>query len=696
VKRGETKPHPEPAAPKPPPAEPPAASPVRPWRVLALLAALTLACYANAIPNGFVFDDVLVIPGDARITQGQIGKILTEPYWPEIAFSDRLYRPLVSLSYAANWAVSQQAWAFRIPNLLIHVVVCWLVFELTRSIFRSRTGALLAAILFAIHPIHTEPLNTIVGRADLLGTAFGLAALLLWWRDAEPGAGVARFRPVAAALLFAAALLCKESGITCVGVLAVLEWWRWQRRERPPTAWFVQRLLRCYAPAAAVVVVYLAVRLSVLDQLTSEQAVPRHDNPIATPVSPERPLDIPPLIRWGTPLYTYGKAAGMMFWPQPLVHDYSYPAIREVARAGDPRLWYGLGWVALTVGVAVVSWRRRRIALVALAFAVIPYSIVSNFVVLIGTIFGERLLYTPSVGFCMAVGLALAGVVGRARWVAALERWIAGESGVDASADTGAERGAALAGPVSIALAVVVAGCVVLNGRRNPDWRDAEALILSVPDDEHASFKVLDAYADRAIRDGERLRQQGHEQAAVALFEKALDYGFRARDGAPDAWGPYRAIGRAQLRLGNADKALFNFIKAMPMGAGWDLDVLKETLSLLYPRQEWCNICLVYDTLVIREPTWQHFNDFADARMRCPRPLTNKEGQPLPGSVELARQALAMNPGACAVYHTLAMAYGAAGRRAEAVQTIQEGLARCAPDDPHRGELQALAAQFNP
>lgn len=648
---------------------------------------LTLAYYANAIPNDFLFDDVIIIKGDERITEGQFGRILTEPYWPGEAFSDRLYRPIVSLSYAVNWAIAPHGWGFRIPNLLMHLAVCWLVFELTRRIFASTTGALLAALLFAIHPIHTEPLNTIVGRADVLGTAFGLGAVLLWWRDGSEGPR--RGRAIVAASLFAAALLCKESGITYIGVAVVLDWlYRPQGGDSRASCW-IARLRRCYLPAAVVVVAYLGVRLAVLDQITNEHVIYRPDNPIATPAEMLEPGDSRSLIRWGTPLYTFGKAAGMMFWPTPLIHDYSYPAIREVARSGDWRLWYGVAWAVGLGIVGVVSWRRRRVVLIGLAFALIPYSIVSNFVVLIGTIFGERLLYTPSVGFCMAMGMLLAGAVGSSRWMAALTRLLGGQD------DAAAPPRPGLAAGVTIVLVVAAGAAWWVTVQRNRDWRSPEALTFSVPDDEFTSFKVLDAYADELIYRGHEHLDAGRPEEARRCFERSLEYGVRARDAAPDAWGPYRAIGRARYRLGMPNEALGAFVKALGLGAGWDIDVNRETIELLLPRGEYCNICLIYDRLVMRQPTWENFNNFADARMRCPGALAHPDGRVVPDAVSLAERALALNPHSCAVYHTLAEVYASVGRLADGRRAIADGLTRCPADDPARGALELLGARFN-
>jgi len=96
-----------------------------------------------------------------------------------------LYRPLVTQSYAIQrWlggvrAPAFGAWSFHLVNLLLHAGVSAMVAELARRIGGFRVG-LFAGILFALHPIHSEAVAGIVGRAELMCAAGVLGAMILF------------------------------------------------------------------------------------------------------------------------------------------------------------------------------------------------------------------------------------------------------------------------------------------------------------------------------------------------------------------------------------------------------------------------------------------------------------------------------------------------------------------------------------
>jgi tetratricopeptide (TPR) repeat protein len=140
---------------------------------------------------------------------------------------------------------------------------------------------------------------------------------------------------------------------------------------------------------------------------------------------------------------------------------------------------------AALVGLALVL-RRDRVAFFWLALSLGTYGVVSNIVVPIGTIFGERLLYLPSAGFCVLVAMALAHA--RRGWV----------------------RGAASA--LAVAL---VAGWGVRTAFRNPVWHDnlrlAEATVASAPDSTLAHYHL-----------GTTFWELGREQEALDELARAL------------------------------------------------------------------------------------------------------------------------------------------------------------------------------
>jgi ABC-type uncharacterized transport system permease subunit len=107
----------------------------------------------------------------------------------------------------------------------LHVLVSVAVFWLALRVLGALLPATVAALLFAVHPIHTEAVTGIVGRAELLAALGVLVALLALARSLESTARRAWVWSGISLLAFAAALLAKESALTALGLLAILHWW---------------------------------------------------------------------------------------------------------------------------------------------------------------------------------------------------------------------------------------------------------------------------------------------------------------------------------------------------------------------------------------------------------------------------------------------------------------------------------------
>jgi hypothetical protein len=640
---------------------------------------VTLALYANALPNQFLVDDPAIIIQNTAVRDGAYGRILTEPYWPRAILGDVLYRPLMSMSYAVNWAISHEPWTFRLPTLLMHAGVCALVFALTRELFRNVAAAWIAALLFAFHPIHTEPLNPIVGRADVVSAGLMFGAMLIWWRDGKHQRGLVR--PMAASLLLLAAAFSKESAVVVVAAMPLLDWYRRGLSAGSEPGWWPRRLVRCYLPMLVVVGALLAARQAVLGTVGGSTGIFPLDNPIVTPAAAVPAGESAFLWRWGTPLYTLAKSATMLFVPWPLRHDYSHPTITAIGRFSDPRLWYGVLWFVALIAVLVLSFRRHRPMFVAVGLAIIPYLIVSNFPVAIGTIFGERLLYAPSVGFCMAMGLLAATLLRPSRSESDEHQLRA-----PLFANLTRRHGIVLSG---VAIALGVQAVMVVS--RNADWRTWRTLAVSLPADERASFKVLSAYAELALQDGYEAYASGKVEEGIALFEQSLEYGVEARERAPNAWLPYRNMGRALYRLGRIDAAGDAFTRAIQLSDGGALAPLmlvdaSEVFALL---GRWCEARDALERASEHIPEWKILNNLADSLRRCPRGPAD-----IPRAIDLARQAVAMDPAPCDGHDTLSRALHASGDAAAALAAAEAGLAACDPQDPARVGLQAWAEEL--
>jgi len=135
-------------------------------------------------------------------------------------------RPLLKLSYTANWTSGLGLIGFHLFNLACHAINTLLVYALFRR-WPGAAGngaALVAALLFALHPVQTEAVTYISGRSVSLMATLYLAAFLAWLRADETGN--TRWRTIAAPLLFVAALATKETAWTLPFALQLWEYAR--------------------------------------------------------------------------------------------------------------------------------------------------------------------------------------------------------------------------------------------------------------------------------------------------------------------------------------------------------------------------------------------------------------------------------------------------------------------------------------
>ena len=171
--------------------------------------------YSNSFHAGFLLDNDPILLKDVRIqeaTSAHVQRILTEEYWP-LGMSG-LYRPLTTLSYLFNYAIlgnGADPSGYHWLNFALHAVNIGLVYLLGLVIFEQLPAALALAAFWGIHPVLTESVTNIVGRADLLG-AFGVLAALHAHRKALAAAGGRKALWLGAiALAVAVGMFSKES-----------------------------------------------------------------------------------------------------------------------------------------------------------------------------------------------------------------------------------------------------------------------------------------------------------------------------------------------------------------------------------------------------------------------------------------------------------------------------------------------------
>ena len=359
-------------------------------QLLGIVAVVAVLVYLDALRNGFALDDVSIIATNPWVHRwAELWQAFGQPYWPPW-LGAAMYRPLPIASYALDWHTASVLWMHAV-NLLWHAGASVLVAAFLLRLTGSDRAALLAGVLFGVHPLHVEAVANIVGRAELMAALFTVLAVYvalehdqLWWSLGALALG----------------LLCKETAAT-VPALVV---WGWMLGIGRPE----RRRMYAYAAGWAVVAIcYLTVRWVILHPYARMEH-------LAAVFIEASPLSVRL-----TTIAAFTDIARLLVFPAVLRVDYS-PAERTlVTSPGDGRFLAGVVCFLIWAGVLVLAWRRgRRVEAFGLGWIAIAFLPVANLFFPTGVLVAERTLYLPSVGLAIAVGAWLKNLPSRWYWVA--------------------------------------------------------------------------------------------------------------------------------------------------------------------------------------------------------------------------------------------------------------------------------------
>jgi hypothetical protein len=280
------------------------------------------------------------------------------------------YRPLTSFSFYLNALITgKEAWGFRLVNILFYGLVCLLVFEVLKK-YSSKKTAFWGALIFTVLPIHTEAVNNIVGRGEILSLGFVLFALLLQFRK----------KWELSAMMFLLALLSKE--IATVG-LPILMYALLMGDEKKDIKFGT---ISFYV---LVTICYLFLRSMVLGNEAMGNNASMVENPLKFMSSSERITNAFSLVPFGL---------GKVIFPVHLSYDYSFNQLKSVTRLFDLRVLTGMLLMILSLGSLFTKLRKNTLWIFGHTLFWGSLAITGNFIFPVGTIFGERLWFWPSLG----------------------------------------------------------------------------------------------------------------------------------------------------------------------------------------------------------------------------------------------------------------------------------------------------------
>jgi protein O-mannosyl-transferase len=447
----------------------------------ALVMVAAAAVYANSLLNGFALDDVHIILHNVRVhSLSDPAAILLTPYWPQMGTELGLYRPLIILWYALQWAIGGGApWLFHGVSIALHAATAVLVLLLLERL-ATPSAALAGALVFAVHPLHTEAVANIVGQAELVAAVALLAACLLHvTRDA--GVALPRGRMLALVALFAVALGAKESAVVLPALLVIVDLaLRRITLTRSGVLEYARTLAVPLLLMAGVLGAYLAVRYHVLSGVLVGQGA-SHALPYLT--EEHRLLNA---------FRAFPEVLRLFFLPVDLASDYM-PGVLMSVNSWTPATLLGAALLAACVFMAGLIVRRPELGFPA-AWLLVTIAPVSNIFFPIGVPVAERTLYLPSVAVSALLACA----------------WQAIESRQPAS------RRAPRAAFGVLAVIVVLLG--VRTWIRNPDWSSTDAVIAALARDHPESYRVQASLAYASLQQDRLAEAEVHFAAARGMY----------------------------------------------------------------------------------------------------------------------------------------------------------------------------------
>ena len=361
-----------------------------------LIILAVLATYAPAVRNAFVWDDTALVLRDPLIRSWRLIPEGFNHFLFVDATASDFYRPLQRLTYTIEYA----AFAFRpapyhATNILLHAAAAIALFFFAEELLllfavapRERLFiALIATLIWAVHPVQSAAVIYISGRADPLAAAFGFLGCYLVLRSVRATGTHVLLYLVAAGAAFFLSALSKEIGLVFLAVPLAL----FALTKNWTALWKTGAIALCVAIA------YLSLRLPAehipppplrdpiplaIRPINFARAVAEYAGLIALPINlhMERQLNAPPI--------TSPKA------------DMSPPAWRELQTLA------GLTLIGAAVFWATRARKRNRFVFAVLVLAAITYLPVSGIITLNAAV-AEHWIYLPSAFLFLAATAAI-------------------------------------------------------------------------------------------------------------------------------------------------------------------------------------------------------------------------------------------------------------------------------------------------
>lgn len=359
-----------------------------------LLSCLAFLIYTNTLGHDYALDDASAISANYVTKQGVQGipTIFTKHYrfgyWNS---PGTLYRPIPLAIFAIEWEIAPDSPGFyHFINVLLYAFTAFLLFWTLCMVIPKYSPVLpfLTTLLFITHPVHVEVVANIKSVDEILSFLFCIAAVHFLWKYLKSG----KYRLLGYSLFcYLLAMFSKENAITFLAVFPLLMYFFGPVK--------LKKNFIISALYAIPVGIYLIARAGVLGSIDGDtELAPLLDNYLSG--APDIAT------RLASAFLLVGKYLVTLAFPHPLGSDFGY---NQIPLTG----WLDWRVIAVFLGVAAMiyfalkDFRKKNIYTFSVLYFVFTFSIFSNILFLIGSSYGDRFMYFPSLGFALLLAFGI-------------------------------------------------------------------------------------------------------------------------------------------------------------------------------------------------------------------------------------------------------------------------------------------------
>ncbi|MDA8715056.1 glycosyltransferase family 39 protein [Flavobacteriales bacterium] len=522
------------------------------WHCYGLIVIFSFIFYGNTVQNKYAMDDDLVTTtyeylGDSdnekdlisrhpNVEKGIKGipKIFTSHFAVNKKQSYS-YRPVVTSVFAIEYQFfGSNPYASHFFNILFYALVVFLIFRFIRLAWPEMDigFAALVALLFLIHPLHSEVVNNVKSRDELLCLSFGLGAIIQllkyldtrkWWNF------------LSALLLVLCALLCKKTGIVFIPIALL-------------TAVYVRRINWKHFFIFIGSLVFAFVAFKLIKSGFIDKAVSREMQFF------ENPLYFSDSIMDRIPMYFYSNFyyLKLLIAPYPLRYYYGFDQV-QIATWSNPITWFMC--FAMVASVVFIIWRfkKREIWAFGTLFFLLGIGGACNLLFPAVGIIAERFAFVASLGFCLVVAYGFHRI-----WKSGIKWQVLG---------------------VKILLALILIGSLITVLQRNPAWASRKSLyetdMINLDSSAKAHSLLAQYYAGNVRKMQAKIsNNQGPNSAQIEALNTKLNeaiYHFTICTEIDSNYAvSFNNLGAMYfLYKGNVDSARINFRRALVLDSNY-------------------------------------------------------------------------------------------------------------------------------